>query len=617
MVDAVDGIKRTLRGRGRSGLIGVLALAAVVLSACSAATPATTAHVVKGGTVSYALPAGNTPNYIFPLTPTQDASVLNLAYFQPLFYQTLYYYQTGAHIKVDPALSLAEPAKFSVVNGHTVVTITLKNYRWSDGQPITTRDIQFWMNLLDANYANWYAFVPGAFPSNVIKQDYINAHTFSLTFNGVYNNLWLLYNEILQITPIPQQAWDKTSAGQAVGNYDMTPAGARQVFKFLNAQSGQLATYGTNPLWQVVDGPWKISSFSAATGYTTAVASPSFRGPGPIPHLHEIVLQPFTSDTAEFNALRAGTVDYGYVPIQDQSQVGLLRHNGYRIAPETGWATTFMPLNYTNRTGVAPILKQLYVRQALQHLINQPQYIRDIFKGTATACYGPVPCAPASQFLNPLERQPLYAFSPPAAAQLLSSHGWTVRANGTTTCTSPGTGAGHCGTGIAAGAQLSFTLLYDSGYLALQQEMEAFKSTASKVGVQIALRTAPFNTVIGHVDPCNPASGVGCHWEIGNWQNPDAWTYSPYPTGGQILRCGSFANSGNYCSTTGDRLIGATHTASGLTPMFQYQAYMRQQLPDLWLPSPIAQLSAIKTTLHGVVQGPLLYLNTPFWYLTK
>ncbi|HUY60360.1 MAG TPA: hypothetical protein VMW49_00650, partial [Candidatus Dormibacteraeota bacterium] len=85
---------RTRAGRGRAAIVGLVGLAAVALSACSTAAAPPTTHVVKGGSVSYALPAGNTPNYIFPLTPTQDASVLNLTVFQPLFFEPLYYYQT-------------------------------------------------------------------------------------------------------------------------------------------------------------------------------------------------------------------------------------------------------------------------------------------------------------------------------------------------------------------------------------------------------------------------------------------------------------------------------------------------------------------------------------------
>ncbi len=608
---------RPLRGPRRLVVAALLAPLLLVGAGASVAVAHTTADTASSGLVTYALPAGNTPNYIFPLTPAADSSVLNLTYFQPMMYESLYYYQTGSTIKVNPTLSLANPPKFAVKGGRTIVTVTLKNLNWSDGQPITTRDVQFWMNLVKANVADWYSAVPGAFPYNVVGESYPTAHTFSLTFDGVYNDTWLLYNELLQVIPIPQHAWDRTSATGAIGNYDKTPAGARAVYKYLNSQSQALGSYASSPLWKVVDGPWTLSSFDATTGFTVFSRNTNFHGPGPSPRFGTLELVPFTGDTAEFDALRSGAVDYGYLPVQDVSQRAALEHLGYRIAPELGWATTFMPLNYTNTTGAAPLLKQLYIRQAMQHLIDQPAYVRDIYKGYATACYGPVPCAPASQFLNPAERDALYPYDPQAAVRLLSDHGWAVHPNGSTTCAHPGLGAHNCGAGIKAGTPLSFGLLYDSGYLALEQEMEALKSSFSAAGIQIQLSTAPFDTVIGVVDPCAKGNAPTCKWEIGNWQNPDAWTYAPYPSGGQILRCGAFDNAGNYCNPTGDALIAATHKGSGLQPMYQYQSFMAKQLPDLWLPSPDAQLSVIKKTLKGVVQGPLLYLTTQDWSLAS
>ena len=46
-------------------------------------------------------------------------------------------------------------------------TIQLKSWRWSDGQPVTSRDVQFWFNVLAANKNNWWDYTPGEFPDNV------------------------------------------------------------------------------------------------------------------------------------------------------------------------------------------------------------------------------------------------------------------------------------------------------------------------------------------------------------------------------------------------------------------------------------------------------------------
>ena len=47
------------------------------------------------------------------------------------------------------------------------MTITLKPARWSNGEPVSARDVIFWINLLKANRADWASYVPGGFPDNV------------------------------------------------------------------------------------------------------------------------------------------------------------------------------------------------------------------------------------------------------------------------------------------------------------------------------------------------------------------------------------------------------------------------------------------------------------------
>jgi hypothetical protein len=69
---------------------------------------------------------------------------------------------------------------------------------------------------------------------------------------------------------------DKTSASGKVGSYDTTTAGAKAVFAFLTAQSKDVSSYGSNPLWKVVDGPWKLVSYQT-TGYAKFAAADAGR----------------------------------------------------------------------------------------------------------------------------------------------------------------------------------------------------------------------------------------------------------------------------------------------------------------------------------------------------
>ncbi|EQD53675.1 extracellular solute-binding protein family 5, partial [mine drainage metagenome] len=221
-------------------------------------------------------------------------------------------------------------------------TIRLKSYRWSDGTPVTSRDIEFWMNLLLANKSQWVTYTPGDWLDFISTLSYPNPTTFRITFARAYSHVWLLGNALSEITPIPQHAWDRTSTRGAVGNYDRTPAGARAVFAFLDRQSKSRTTWDTDPLWQVVDGPFRLEpgdGFDATTGFTILVPNRGYSGPVK-PTLSRVEEVPFTSDTAELDSLLAGRIDYGYLPFTDVTLRARLQHQGSRVEPWLDWGIT-------------------------------------------------------------------------------------------------------------------------------------------------------------------------------------------------------------------------------------------------------------------------------------
>ncbi|HUY97657.1 MAG TPA: peptide ABC transporter substrate-binding protein [Verrucomicrobiae bacterium] len=595
------------RARPLSRLIGV-ALGGLLLAACGSAA-ATAAPASSGGTVSFAMPPATGINYIFPLVSAANCSSENGENFQYLMYRPLYWYGDNGVAKVNPQLSLAQLPQFSH-NGR-VVTIRLKSYRWSDGQPVTARDVIFWLNVLKAEKANWCSYVPGAFPDNVVNYRATNPSTVTLTLNRTYSRYWLLYNELSQITPLPQQAWDKTSAAGRVGNYDTTPAGARAVYKFLNAQASTTSTYASNPIWQVVDGPFRVSGYNPTTQDAVLVPNRSYSG-SPRPRISRLDLVAFTSDTAEFDALRAGQIDYGYLPLQDLSQRSELTRLGYAFQPWHILQFSYLAFNFANRA-IAPLVNQLYLRQALQHLIDEPAYVQHIDKGFGVSEFGPVPIAPANPFASAYERHNAYPYSPAAARQLLASHGWTVVANGQSRCSRPGTRAGQCGAGIRAGATITLTNLIQSGLPSLTSEMEAFQSAALEVGIRIALRQEPINTVLSTAVACTRATGTGCSWEIAD---PAPWFYAPdfYPSGGTLFACGGGYNIGSWCNKTNDANVLATHLSSSPAAMTRYENYVAAQLPVLWIPNQPWQLSEIAKHLHGALpQDPYLNYYPETW----
>ena len=607
-----------MRSIGRLVRAGIGALAigsAVTLAACSGSSSPGSSNAAggtptKGGTAYFAEnPASGSADYIFPMVSLTYDTPTNLQ-FQYLMYRPLYWFGQGSQPTMNTSLSLATPPVYT--DGDTLVTIHLKPYAWSDGKAVTSRDVVFWINLLRANAVNWAAYLPGGFPDNVKTVAAPNPQTVTLKLKHAYNPNWFTQTQLAQIFPLPQHVWDKTSVSSPVGNYDQTTAGAKAVRNFLDSQAHNLSAYATNPLWQVVDGPWKLSQFRT-DGYAQFSPNPKYSGKKPA--LSKFVMEPFTSETAEFDVLRSGGLTYGFVPLTDLSQKALLEQQGYKIVAWPSWSISYIVINFNNPT-VGPIFRQLYVRQAMQELVDQPGYIKAFLKGNGVTTNGPVPAQPVSSYASPQLQAGFYHFNPSSAVSLLRSHGWDVKPNGTSTCAKAGSGPGECGSGIKAGAPLSFKLQYLSGVTYLNQEITTWKSALLQAGIQLSLSQGSEGQVVGTATACKP--GPGCSWQMVQWGSP-SWIWpSAYPSGEAIFATGAGVNAGSYSSPTNDANIAAVETSSNPAAFATYENYLGKQLPVLWLPNTYNQISAIKTNLAGAdQQSPLLFVNPESWSFTK
>ena len=587
----------------------------ILLAACtpgSSSAPGSSGPRVKGGTATVALSPGDQFNFILPLLSYQYATGANIEDSEYLMWRPLYWFGAPGKVGLNPRYSLADPATVSSSGGTTTATIQLKPYRWSDGKPVTSRDVQFWFNLLKADKANWWGYTPGQFPDNVSSFNVLSPSRFSLTFTHPYSAAWL-YNELGQLIPLPQHAWDKKSATGAVGNYDMSAAGAKSVYAFLAAQNKDLSTYATNPLWQVVDGPWKLTNFAASTGDATYVRNTAYSGPA-TGSLHALRVVSFTSDAAEFNSLlSAGGITFGYMPFNDAAETSRVTSDGYTVTPWPTWGITYITMNFASPQ-VGPILKQLYVREAMQHLINQPGYISAFLHGYGNPTYGPVPLVPTSQFVSSGQKANPYPYSPSTTTTLLSAHGWKVVKGGTDVCVRPGTAANECGAGITSGEKLSFGLEYSTGTQAVTEEVAALQSAFSQAGIQLSLKGAPFSTVVADDIPCSKSN---C-WQLNYYGQ--GWYFDPGyndPDGTVLFYSGAVDNSGAYASPAADALMNKL-PSGGYPALYAYQNYLSKQLPMLWMPQLDAQISAVSSKLKGVhPQDPLGNIYPENWYYVK
>lgn len=601
----------------KQGLAAVSAALALALAGCGAGSG--TSSTGKGGTVTFALPAGITPTYISPFVSGPVSNNIDLFQFSPFLWRPLYWFGINGKPTINYQQSMAGPPTYS--NGGRTVTVTLnRKFTWSDGKPVTNRDVQLWLNMLVVEKGNYLGYSPGSIPDNIVSMSFPKSspYQFSITFDKVYSQLWILNDELSEIIPVPQHTWDRTSASSPVGNYDLTHAGATAVYQYLNKQSTTESTYATNPTWKVVDGPWVLSSFAPETGASTFVPNKAYTGPNK-PQIAKFEEVPFTSTSAEFDALRSGQLDYGYLPPEDASQAGYFTSRGYKVANWTDFGFNDFFLNYTNPTS-GPIFRQLYIRQAMQSLINQPQISSAIWHGFAFPTYSPIPLKPASDYLSAALQKNPYPYSVAHATSLLSDHGWKVVPNGTDTCIRPGTGATDCGAGISGGAQMSFTEEAATGSAPFLAEVEAMVSSWQSAGINVNIAQKSESSIFATLEPCSNG-GPGCTWDIANFGEPGSTpTYSPQylPAPGPWFGTNASNNVMGYSDPQMDHLIANTYSSSSVTAIQELALYSAQQLPCLWEPDYAYQISVISPKLHGALpQDPNLNLYPQQWTLSS
>jgi peptide/nickel transport system substrate-binding protein len=582
---------------------------------------------VKGGTVTFAEEPGAPPNYIFPMYSAEYCVLPNSVNLNDLLYRPLYWYGNNYKATIDYNISVGRKPTFS--NGGKTVTIKLNHYMWSDGEQVTARDIVFYLNVLKADPAKeWCLYAPGRFPDNVVSYKALNNTTVQLTFNKAYNPTWLIYNELPQIYPMPL-AWDKTSmsgptpSATSTSAPDLTKSGAAKVYDFLNAQGQKIADWGSSPLWSVVDGPWRVQS-TTSNGGVTFVPNKKYTGPVK-PKIAKFSEIPFTSGSALVNEIKSqgpSAVTLGYIPQQYQPLTDSFKSAGYDVNTASTYQTFYFPLNQNNPT-VGPVFKQLYFRQAFQHLVDQPGWIHAFLHNTAVENFGPVPLTPSSPLVKVNPNSNPYPFSVPAAAKLLRAHGWKVVPGGSSSCEKPGTGAGECGQGIKKGEQISFNIDYLSGLQSIAEEMQDLQSQASKVGIKIDLTTHPYDAIASTQVKCT-SNEPACKWTSENFGG--GWLYYNYPTGESTFYSKAVSNNASYDSPKMDKLINDTITAPAskeAAAMQRYVTYTEKQVPVVWVPASVGAWgwqtagTLVDKKLGGFTANAFGFINPENWYLTK
>ena len=600
------------KGRIRTAFVLGAAVTAVAVGLIA---PSIASGASKPNTITIAEGANATPNYILPFYPGAQCTVANTSQFQQLMYQPLYFYGLGSSAAVQPKLSTANAPVYS--NGNKTVTVTMKGWKFADGQTVDAESVMFFLNMYDAVPSGFCTYTPGLGLPDDVASATGTGNTVVIHLKKAVSPGWFTANELAVITPMAN-SWDVTSSTAksdcASGKYGAkaTIAACIKVQKYLNALGAKTSTF-TSGFWQSgVSGAYTLTKFDDL-GNATFKGNSKYSGPqkAQVPY---VKLVAFTSTTAEQNQLEAGNIDLGYVDpsvlTSGAPKPGLAGANWgplkskFNLVSGIPFSDNYMNLNFGTNPGVA-FLKQLYVRQALQSSINQLSIVKNAFKnyGFPTDSAVPVntPSSEVGKITNP------YPFNLATAEKDFTSNGWTNQ-SGQLVCTSPGTAAGECGAGIASGADMTLAVEYYSGVPTLTEEMNDIIADWTSLGIKVTQGTGTFGAVAGGC----PAAYGGTTYDICNWGG--GWLYAPdyHPSGEPLYLTGAGSNSGLYSNATMDSLIKASISSN--VPLTPYAQFTASNLPDLWDPVATGTTEVSKSLKSSIGFWSTLETLTPEYF---
>ncbi len=565
----------------------------------------------KGGTITQGQLTGQTPTYIFPIAPGANTSTGTISLLSSLF-MPLYAGPSGAVPKVDEALSAANTPIFS--DGDTVVTIPIKpGLKWANGAPVDANDVVFWFDILQAaikeSPANWGQFSPGLMPQNVKSISTSGKYDVVMHLTGPYNPGFFENNNLSDtnnVYPLPSTAWNiDATGGPHITNWENNPAVDKKIYDYLNKAGGSVATFATNPLWQDVDGPFRLTSFSATNSSYTLVPNPNYGG-SPKPIMSEVQVETYTGYTSELDAMRSGSLDVavGIDPSQ-LAEAPALKSQGIDIFGGPGWGWFAGIINFKDKTDdFNNVIAQVYVRQAISYLIDQPAIIKGVYKGAAAPAYTEVPTAPFSPYAPASAGKPAFPYNPAKAVSVLQSHGWKVVPNGKTTCVKPGTASNECGAGIPAGTPIAFVWanVPESVATTGALESEVIASEAKQAaGIDITLQSKSFNFLTSNYNDQNPAASKYTNdWGVNNY---GGLFTDYYPSGEGTWNPGGGFNLGDFNDPMANTLMNDSVHSGNPEAIKIEAAYFQTHVPVFFMPDGDYLLAVNTTKVAGPPDG--------------
>jgi len=409
--------------------------------------------------------------------------------------------------------------KWAASSDRRTWTFTLRpGLKWSDGQPLTAKDVAWTLNLIMSNSAA--GTVNGSQVSNFASVTAPNATTLAIKTKSPQANVPY---EVAQIPVVPQHVW------------------ASHV-KNLTSD----VNHGPYPV--VGYGPWTLTGY-ANNQYATLAANKDFYAG--TPGFKHLIVQFYSDSDAAVQALKTGGLDMidDLTPPQYQA---LKNTSGVGLSPTESNIWDAIEVNTGARTKSGkkfgngnPLLANGAIRQAITLSINRKELVSKVLDGLGVEGAGYWPPAYPQYWWNPPASES-NAYNPAKANQILDAAGFKK-------------GSGGVRTDPKTHKPLAFTLGIHADSEPTDAQIAPYiQAWLKAVGIKLTIKSMSYN----QLNSALPA---------GNWDMlMDSWnTPGPDPTTlFQIQTCAALpanqttpgATDSFYCDPAFDKLFAKQAT---------------------------------------------------------
>ncbi len=493
------------------------------------------------GTVIVPTGVGNGP----PAPVTSLSPLLSTAVYAHQMFEQIYrpLVWTDRNEKPDPSRGLAQSV--DTPDGGLTFIVTLHDWLWSDGVPVTADDLLFTIDLVRKLGPAYVYYGTGGMPTLIRSARALSPHQVELRMVRKVNPAWFISLGLSNVFfPLPKHVYAGLSLVD-IRRRQNDPA-----------------------LFKVSDSAFLLKEFSIGRHL---VFEPNPLYGGHHPQIRRLVVA-FPNGNEALEELRSGALDMAAIPyLLSKFAARLPGFDIVRPTPNFTYGDGY----FNMRSARAPFLADLSVRRAIIRGIDQQEIIDLVYSGHGAIDHGPVPGSmSAMQSEAARAGYPDLSYDPVAARALLAADGWR-----------PGPD------GILArnGQRLAFEIETSSEGVSGTIQAQVIQRNLRALGMDVSLHMIGFNQLLATLD------GNGQPWDLVTL----SWSIPAFPDVHDFFASDGSENYGHYRDAHMDALNRDVMFGDGDDALHAVQDYAAEQAPHLYLPGATPAL-LVRPGLGGV-----------------